>query len=106
MGEWTRKYLAELIGTAALVLFGCGSVAIVGYLGATPVGTLPVALAFGLVLTAMVYGIGPISGCHVNPAVTVSMWAAGRMETEPRHRLHHLADRRRHRRRADPRAHP
>jgi len=82
MGEWTRKYIAELIGTAALVLFGCGSVTIVGYLGATPVGTLPVALAFGLTLTAMVYGIGPISGCHVNPAVTVSMWAAGRMEAK------------------------
>ena len=88
MGEWTRKYLAELIGTAALVLFGCGSVAIVGYLSATPVGTLPVALAFGLVLTAMVYGIGPISGCHVNPAVTVSMWAAGRME--PNHAIGYI----------------
>jgi aquaporin Z len=80
MSDMVRKYIAELIGTAVLVLFGCGSVAIVGYAAAAPVGILPIAFAFGLALTAMAYGIGPISGCHINPAVTVSMWTAGRIE--------------------------
>jgi aquaporin Z len=76
----TKKYLAELIGTAVLVLFGCGSVVIGGYGPSFPVGMLPVALAFGLAVTAMAYTIGPISGCHINPAVTVSMLVAGRMK--------------------------
>jgi aquaporin Z len=80
MGGNTRKYLAELIGTAVLVLMGCGSVAIAGYGPSFPVGMLPVALAFGLAVTAMAYTIGPISGCHINPAVTASFWAAGRMQ--------------------------
>jgi aquaporin Z len=76
----TKKYAAELIGTAVLVLMGCGSVVIGGYGGAFPIGMLPVALAFGLAVTAMAYAIGPISGCHINPAVTVAMLVAGRME--------------------------
>src|ERR1700719_1766474 len=76
-----KKCLAEAIGTAFLVLIGCGSAAIGGYGAAAPVGILPIALAFGLAVTAMAYGIGPISGCHINPAVTVSMVAAGRMPT-------------------------
>ena len=76
-----KKYLAELIGTAVLVLMGCGSVVIGGYGGAFPLGMLPVAFAFGLAVTAMAYTIGPISGCHINPAVTVAMVAAGRMQT-------------------------
>jgi len=75
-----KKYVAELIGTAVLVLFGCGSVVIGGYGGSFPVGMLPVALAFGLAVTAMAYTIGPISGCHINPAVTVAMFVAGRMK--------------------------
>ena len=75
-----KKYLAELIGTAVLVLFGCGSV-VIGYGGDFPLGMLPVAFAFGLAIVAMAYCIGPISGCHVNPAVTVSMLVAGRIET-------------------------
>ncbi len=74
----SRKYLAEMIGTAALVLFGCGSV-VIGYGGAFPLGMLPVAFAFGLTIVAMAYLIGPISGCHVNPAVTVAVFTAGRM---------------------------
>lgn len=73
-----KKYLAELIGTAALVLFGCGSV-VIGYGGAFPLGMLPVAFAFGLTIVAMAYFIGPISGCHINPAVTASMYFAGRI---------------------------
>jgi aquaporin Z len=76
-----KKCLAEAIGTAFLVLIGCGSAAIGGYGAAAPVGILPIALAFGLAVTAMAYGIGPISGCHINPAVTVSIVAAGRMPT-------------------------
>jgi aquaporin Z len=76
----TKKYVAELIGTAVLVLFGCGSVVVGGYGGAFPVGMLPVGLAFGLAVTAMAYTIGPISGCHINPAVTVAMLVAGRMK--------------------------
>jgi aquaporin Z len=79
MSGMVKKYLAELIGTAVLVLIGCGSAAIGGYGGAAPVGFLPIALAFGLAVTAMAYAIGPVSGCHINPAVTVAMVAAGRM---------------------------
>lgn len=75
-----KKYLAELIGTATLVLLGCGSVVIGGFAETFPLGMLPVAFAFGLALMAMAYCIGPISGCHINPAVTVSMLVAGRID--------------------------
>ncbi len=75
-----KKYLAELIGTAVLVLFGCGSVVLGTYGGVFPIGMLPVAFAFGLAVTAMAYAVGPVSGCHINPAVTVAMVTAGRME--------------------------
>ncbi|MEJ0097947.1 MAG: aquaporin [Bauldia sp.] len=75
-----NKYVAELLGTATLVLIGCGSVVLGGYGSAFPVGMLPVAFAFGLAIVAMAYAIGPISGCHINPAVTVSMFVAGRMK--------------------------
>lgn len=79
MNASMKRYLAELIGTAVLVLVGCGAVAIGGYGAALPLGVVPIGLAFGLAVTAMAYGIGPVSGCHINPAVTVAMVAAGRM---------------------------
>src|SRR5215216_3707528 len=81
-GGVMKKYVAELIGTLSLVLIGCGAIAIGGFGTAFPVGILPIALAFGLTVTAMAYGIGHISGAHLNPAVTVAMWVAGRIRTE------------------------
>src|SRR5262245_24168352 len=76
---WDKRYLAEFVGTLALVLIGCAAITISGFGGAFPLAILPIGLAFGLTVTAMAYGIGPISGAHLNPAVTVSMWVAGRM---------------------------
>jgi aquaporin Z len=70
-----KKYLAELIGTFALVLFGCGSAVI----AEAHIGFLGISLAFGLTVLVMVYAIGPISGCHINPAITVSMLVAGKI---------------------------
>ncbi|KAF0226902.1 MAG: aquaporin [Beijerinckiaceae bacterium] len=79
-----NKLIAEVFGTAVLVLVGCGAVALAGYGNATAfasgaLGILPIALAFGLSVTAMAYGIGPVSGCHINPAVTAAMITSGRM---------------------------
>src|SRR5262245_37843702 len=70
-----RKLAAEFLGTATLVLIGCGA----AVLGGAHVGQLGIALAFGLAIVAMAYGIGPISGCHVNPAVSFAAYVAGRM---------------------------
>jgi aquaporin Z len=72
----TRKLAAEFIGTFTLVLFGCGAIVLAGF---GIVGQEGIALAFGLAIVAMAYGIGPVSGCHVNPAVSFGIWAAGRM---------------------------
>lgn len=72
-----KKYLAEMIGTMVLVLMGCGSAVFSGtesQIASYPVGTLGVAIAFGLAVIAMAYTIGKISGCHINPAITLSMW--------------------------------
>ena len=73
-----KKYLAEAIGTFILVLFGCGAAVLAG----AEVGFLGIAFAFGLALITAAYFIGGISGCHINPAVSVGMYAAGRMETK------------------------
>ncbi|MDR3121237.1 MAG: MIP family channel protein [Clostridiales bacterium] len=66
-----KKYLAEFIGTAVLVLMGCGSAVFLG--ASAPGGHLAVAFAFGLSIVAMAYVIGNISGCHINPAVSLAM---------------------------------
>ncbi len=73
-----KRYLCELIGTMVLVLFGCGSAAIAG----TVLGNLGIAMAFGLSIVAMAYVIGDISGCHINPAVSIGLWIDGRMEVK------------------------
>lgn len=73
-----KRYVAELIGTMVLVLFGCGSAAIAG----SVLGTLGIALAFGLSIVAMAYVIGDISGCHINPAVSIGMWIDGRLNSK------------------------
>jgi len=73
-----KKYLAECIGTFTLVLFGCGAAVIAG----ASVGVLGIAFAFGFALVAMAYGIGPISGCHINPAVSLGVFTAGRMDAK------------------------
>ena len=73
-----KKYVAEFIGTFTLVLFGCGTAVVSGQ----AVGHLGIAFAFGFALLAMCYGIGPVSGCHVNPAVSLGVFAAGRMSSK------------------------
>ena len=70
-----KKYLAEFLGTLALVLVGCGSAVI----GGEYIGFLGISFAFGLTVLAMVYTFGNISGCHINPAITIAMRAAGKI---------------------------
>ena len=72
-----KKYMCEFIGTLVLVLFGCGTAVFVGC--ATEAGILTTALAFGLSIVAMAYVIGNVSGCHVNPAVSLACLIDGRM---------------------------
>jgi aquaporin Z len=75
----TKKYIAELIGTFVLVLVGCGTAVLSGL---NMAGVVGIAFAFGLSLLAMVYVIGGISGCHINPAVSLSMLALGKMKAK------------------------
>lgn len=73
-----RKYIAELFGTFWLVIGGCGSAVLAAAFPDVGIGLLGVALAFGLTVVTMAYAIAPISGCHLNPAVSVGLWAGGR----------------------------
>jgi aquaporin Z len=79
-----KKYIAEFIGTFSLVLFGCGAAAIsgVGHAGLVGLGVLGISLAFGLAVVAMAYAIGPISGCHINPAISIAMLSAGKLSVQ------------------------
>jgi len=78
-----KKAIAEFVGTFALVFIGCGTIVVGGMAtGPTAITELAIALAFGLSIVAMAYGIGQISGCHVNPAVSFGVFAAGRMTVE------------------------
>lgn len=85
-----KKIFAEFIGTFSLVLFGTGAAVIAGktipasILPDAPagIGVLGIALAFGLAVVVMAYAIGPISGCHINPAITVSMLVAGKISAK------------------------
>lgn len=73
-----KKYLAEMVGTMVLVLMGCGSAVFNGGCG-TPAQVLMVAVAFGLAVVSMAYTIGGISGCHINPAITLGCLLTGRI---------------------------
>ena len=76
---YMKKYLAECIGTATLVILGCGTAMLVGCNAAAGSGYLLTALAFGLTIVAMAYSIGNISGCHINPAVSLGVLLTGGM---------------------------
>src|SRR3972149_6485963 len=73
-----KKYVAELIGTLVLVLMGCGSAVLAGrnFGGLAGIGAVGISFAFGISVLAMAYAIGGISGCHINPAVSISMFFA------------------------------
>ncbi len=77
-----KKYIAELIGTAVLVFMGCGTAMLVGCDAASGSGYLLTALAFGLSIVAEAYCIGNISGCHVNPAVSLAVFMKGGMDAK------------------------
>ena len=77
-----KKCTSEFIGTFVLVFFACGTAAVVGCSAENGTGYLLTALAFGLVIVAMAYSIGNISGCHINPAVSIAMLVSGKLSVK------------------------
>ncbi|MBQ8577813.1 MAG: aquaporin [Clostridia bacterium] len=77
-----KKYIAECIGTFVLVFFACGTAAVVGCSAENGTGYLLTALAFGLVIVAMAYSIGNVSGCHINPAVSIAMLVSKKLSVK------------------------
>ncbi len=79
-----KNYIAEFIGTLCLVLFGCGAAVIAGgdVAGVSGLGLLGISFAFGLAVVAMAYTIGGISGCHINPAISIAMFVAGKLNSK------------------------